>query len=122
MKKSVYLFLIMMCVLTAGCGGEQTSTDTGRTTETGNVDSQTEQQENVMDTEDTASETKYITINLSDAKETHAEGEAVTPLNWNVESEEYNGSDSADEWYDSKNLSLPMIGYNWDNFYDDNYQ
>lgn len=155
MKKSVYLFLIMMCVLTAGCGGKQVNIDTGRTTEAGNADKQTEQQENVRDTqerqsvgvadtqekqseavadtdeqqsenvtetEENASETKYITIDLSDVKETHAEGETVTPLNWNVESEEYNGSDSADEWYDSENLSLPMIGYNWDNFYDDNYQ
>ena len=35
---------------------------------------------------------------------------------------EENGIDFANEWYDRKGLSLPMIGTDWNSFYDDNYQ
>ena len=37
-------------------------------------------------------------------------------------SEEENGIDFANEWYESKQLSLPMVGKEWNNFYDDEYQ
>lgn len=33
-----------------------------------------------------------------------------------------NGIDFANEWYESKQLSLPMVGKEWNNFYDDEYQ
>lgn len=68
------------------------------------------------------SETKYITIDLSDAKETHPAGDTVTPFDLKIVSEEENGIDLANEWYDSKGLSLPMVGTDWNSFYDDNYQ
>lgn len=74
------------------------------------------------DTENTAPETKYITIDLSTARETHPTGDAATPFDLRIVSEEENGIDFANEWYDRKGLSLPMIGTDWNSFYDDNYQ
>ena len=66
--------------------------------------------------------TKYITIDLSTAKETHPTGDAAAPFDLRIVSEEENGIDFATEWYDRKGLSLPMIGTDWNSFYDDNYQ
>lgn len=74
------------------------------------------------DTENTAPETKYITIDLSTVRETHPTGDAAAPFDLRIVSEEENGIDFANEWYDSKGLSLPMIGTDWNSFYDDNYQ
>lgn len=74
------------------------------------------------DTENTAPETKYITIDLSTARETHPTGDAAAPFDLRIVSEEENGIDFANEWYDRKGLSLPMIGTDWNSFYDDNYQ
>ena len=74
------------------------------------------------DTENTAPETKYITIDLSTARETHPTGDAAAPFDLKIVSEEENGIDFANEWYDRKGLSLPMIGTDWNSFYDDNYQ
>ena len=62
------------------------------------------------DTENTAPETKYITIDLSTARETHPTGDAAAPFDLKIVSEEENGIDFANEWYDRKGLSLPMIG------------
>ncbi len=67
-------------------------------------------------------EIKYITIDLSETKETHIEGDAVTPLNMKMISEEENGIDWAYEWYNSNNLSLPMVGSEWNRFYDEVYE
>ena len=66
--------------------------------------------------------TKYITIDLSTARETHPTGDAAAPFDLRIVSEEENGIDFANEWYDRKGLSLPMIGTDWNSFYDDNYQ
>lgn len=67
-------------------------------------------------------EPKYITIDFNGVTETHAEGDSVIPLKWNILSEEDNGIDFADEWYASENLSLPMIGTDWNSFSDENYE
>ena len=67
-------------------------------------------------------EPKYITIDLSGVKETHIEGEAVEPLKLQIISEEYNNIDWANDWYERENLSLPMIGNEWNHFYDDTYE
>lgn len=67
-------------------------------------------------------DTKYITIDLSEVEETHAEGATVLPLQLTIESVEGNGINFADEWYESKNLSLPMIGDTWNYFYDEFYE
>ena len=74
------------------------------------------------DTENTAPETKYITIDLSTARETHPTSDAAAPFDLRIVSEEENGIDFANEWYDRKGLSLPMIGTDWNSFYDDHYQ
>ena len=67
-------------------------------------------------------EPQYITINLSGVKETHIAGEAVEPLKLQIISEEYNNIDWANDWYERGNLSLPMIGNEWNHFYDDTYE
>lgn len=72
--------------------------------------------------EEIAVEPKYITIDLSGVKETHIEGEAVEPLKLQIISEEYNNIDWANDWYERENLSLPMIGNEWNHFYDDTYE
>ena len=74
------------------------------------------------DTKNNTPETKYITIDLSTARETHPTGDAAAPFDLRIVSEEENGIDFANEWYDRKGLSLPMIGTDWNSFYDDNYQ
>lgn len=76
----------------------------------------------VIEADYTAVEAKYVTIDLSTSKETHIEGVAVTPLNLKIISEEDNGIDWANDWYSSKNLTLPMVGDGWDHFYDDVYE
>ena len=72
--------------------------------------------------EEIAVEPQYITIDLSGVKETHIEGEAVEPLKLQIISEEYNNIDWANDWYERENLSLPMIGNEWNHFYDDTYE
>lgn len=72
--------------------------------------------------EEIAFEPKYITIDLSGVKETHIDGEAVEPLKLQIISEEYNNIDWANDWYERENLSLPMIGNEWNHFYDDTYE
>lgn len=74
------------------------------------------------DTENNAPETKYITIDLSAVKETHPTRDTAAPFDLKIVSEEENGINFANEWYDSKGLSLPMVGTDWNSFYDDNYQ
>lgn len=84
-----------------------------------------EDEEDVKDNtskEEIAFEPKYITIDLSGVKETHIEGEAVEPLKLQIISEEYNNIDWANDWYERENLSLPMIGNEWNHFYDDTYE
>ncbi len=72
--------------------------------------------------EEIAVEPKYITIDLSGIKETHIDGDAVEPLKLQIISEEYNNIDWANDWYERENLSLPMIGNEWNHFYDDTYE
>lgn len=71
----------------------------------------------------TAAETKVIeqTIDLSTQKEMLQKGDTVTPLTLTIVSEEENGIEEAEEWYVQENLSLPMIGNQWDHFYDEEY-
>lgn len=85
-------------------------------------DASEEEMPSEADEANIASEPKYITIDLSETKETHVEGDAVTPLNLQILSEEYNDIDWAYEWYERENLSLPMTGDNWDQFYDESYE
>ena len=132
MDKVKCLPFIILCMLLSGCGAEKNTISTEAPTETAIQTSEIELKTETEDssknaTETTAessseSETKYITIDLSTVKETHPTSDAAAPFDLKIVSEEENGIDFANEWYDSENLSLPMIGTDWNSFYDDNYQ
>ena len=132
MDKVKCLPFIILCMLLSGCGAEKNTISTEAPTETAIQTSEIELKTETEDisknaTETTAessseSETKYITINLSTVKETHPTSDAAAPFDLKIVSEEENGIDFANEWYDRKGLSLPMIGTDWNSFYDDNYQ
>ena len=132
MDKVKCMPFIILCMLLSGCGAEKNTISTDTPTETAIQTSEIElkgetESSSKNATETTAestseSETKYITIDLSTARETHPTGDATAPFDLKIVSEEENGIDFANEWYDSKGLSLPMIGTDWNNFYDDNYQ
>ena len=132
MRKLKYLPFIILCMLLSGCGAEKNTISTDTPTETAIQTSEIELKTETKDssknaTETTAessseSETKYITIDLSTVKETHPTSDAAAPFDLKIVSEEENGIDFANEWYDSKGLSLPMTGTDWNSFYDDNYQ
>ena len=132
MDKVKCMPFIILCMLLSGCGAEKNTISTDTPTETAIQTSEIElkgetESSSKNATETTAestseSETKYITIDLSTARETHPTGDATAPYDLKIVSEEENGIDFANEWYDSKGLSLPMIGTDWNNFYDDNYQ
>ena len=132
MDKVKCLPFIILCMLLSGCGAEKNTISTEAPTETAIQTSEIELKTETEDssknaTETTAessseSETKYITIDLSTVKETHPTSDAAAPFDLKIVSEEENGIDFANEWYDSKGLSLPMTGTDWNSFYDDNYQ
>lgn len=132
MDKVKCLPFIILCMLLSGCGAEKNTISTEAPTETAIQTSEIELKTETEDssknaTETTAessseSETKYITIDLSTVKETHPTSDAAAPFDLKIVSEEENGIDFANEWYDSKELSLPMTGTDWNSFYDDNYQ
>ena len=132
MDKVKCLPFIILCMLLSGCGAEKntisTETPTETAIQTSEIELKTETEDSSKNaTETTAessseSETKYITIDLSTARETHPTGDAAAPFDLKIVSEEENGIDFANEWYDSKGLSLPMTGTDWNSFYDDNYQ
>ena len=131
MRKRVWLILLMMAILLTGCGRETVSleseiSDVNETVDAvTEVSDETENMEIAEVEEAEVAETvepKYITIDFNGVTETHAEGDSVIPLKWNILSEEDNGIDFADEWYASENLSLPMIGTDWNSFSDENYE
>ena len=133
MRKRVWLILSMMAILLTGCGRETVSleseseiSDVNETVDAvTEVSDETENMEIAEVEEAEVAETvepKYITIDFNGVTKTHAEGDSVIPLKWNILSEEDNGIDFADEWYASENLSLPMIGTDWNSFSDENYE
>lgn len=130
MKKSLCLLLTMICILLTGCGNGQVASDVEilvNEADRDNIFSEKgETSENLSEEaaepKETVPETKHITIDLLGVEETHIEGETVAPLNLKILSVEKDGVGYANDWYDSKNLSLPMIGNNWDHFYDDVYE
>ena len=133
MRKRVWLILSMMAILLTGCGRETVSlkseseiSDVNETVDAvTEVSDESENMEIAEVEEAEVAETvepKYITIDFTGVTETHAEGDSVIPLKWNILSEEDNGIDFADEWYASENLSLPMIGTDWNSFSDENYE
>ena len=133
MRKRVWMILLMMAILLTGCGRKTVSSESESEISDVNetvdavteVSDETENMEIAEVEEAEVAETvepKYITIDFNGVTETHAEGDSVIPLKWNILSEEDNGIDFADEWYASENLSLPMIGTDWNSFSDENYE
>ena len=130
-RKRLLIALSMTVLLLMGCSKETVPSEPESTENDETVDAVTEvsdETENMEIAEVEEAEVaetvepKYITIDFNGVTETHAEGDSVTPLKWNILSEEYNGIDFADEWYASENLSLPMIGTDWNSFSDENYE
>ena len=129
MKKLLTFMIVWTCLLTlAGCGKKdmdytmQNESSVAESVRETGEESVLIQNEDAGEGENAAPETKYITIDLSGAGEIHPKGDAVSPLTLKIVSEEENGIDFANEWYESKQLSLPMVGKEWNNFYDDEYQ
>ena len=129
MKKLLTFMIVWTCLLTlAGCGKKdmdytmQNESSVAESVRETGEESVLIQNEDAGEGENAAPETKYITIDLSGVGEIHPKGDAVSPLTLKIVSEEENGIDFANEWYESKQLSLPMVGKEWDNFYDDEYQ
>lgn len=121
--------IVWTCLLTlAGCGKKdmdytmQNESSVAESVRETGEESVLIQNEDAGEGENSAPETKYITIDLSGVGEIHPKGDAVSPLTLKIVSEEENGIDFANEWYESKQLSLPMVGKEWNNFYDDEYQ
>ena len=130
-RKRLLIALSMTVLLLMGCSKETVPSEPESTENDETVDAVTEvsdETENMKIAEVEEAEVaetvapKYITIDFTGVTETHAEGDSVTPLKWNILSEEDNGIDFADEWYASENLSLPMIGTDWNSFSDENYE
>ena len=135
MKKQYKLTALALtaCLLT-GCGAGETSalenttaekqptepvaeTSAETFTETASVTTEVPQ-------ETTAQENpvapKEITIDFTGIAEFHPEGTPAQPYSLEILSETYNNITFADEWYNaSEDVSLPMIGENWDCFYDE---
>jgi len=139
MKNLQYIWIAALCLTLISCGRETVNSDinsdansTVEAAEDTDIADEAKQENDLIAESDTenpapeeeeiAVEPKYITIDLSGIKETHIEGEAVEPLKLQVISEEYNNIDWANDWYERENLSLPMIGNEWNHFYDDTYE
>ena len=129
MKKLLTFMIVWTCLLTlAGCGKKdmdytmQNESSVAESVRETGEESVLIQNEDAGEGENAAPETKYITIDLSGVGEIHPKGDAVSPLTLKIVSEEENGIDFANEWYESKQLSFPMVGKEWNNFYDDEYQ
>ena len=129
MKKLLTFMIVSTRLLTlAGCGKKdmdytmQNESSVAESVRETGEESVLIQNEDAGEGENAAPETKYITIDLSGVGEIHPKGDAVSPLTLKIVSEEENGIDFANEWYESKQLSLPMVGKEWNNFYDDEYQ
>lgn len=129
MKKLLTFMIVWTCLLTlAGCGKKdmdytmQNESSVAESVRETGEESVLIQNEDAGEGENAAPETKYITIDLSGVGEIHPKGDAVSPLTLKIVAEEENGIDFANEWYESKQLSLPMVGKEWNNFYDDEYQ
>ena len=129
-KRRLWMLLSMAALLLMGCSNADTepTVEVENPIAEENALSELEPESTEVDAEANEAEStevvepKYMTIDFIGVTETYAEGAEVSPLKWEILSEEDNGIDSADEWYESENLSLPMIGTDWNSFSDENYE
>lgn len=133
MKKQYRLatFALSACLLT-GCGVRETNAPENseaekQTENISNIDTKIDEAETsgaLTESEfrETPIAPKEIAIDFTGVSEFHPEGTAAQPYSLEVLSETYNNITFADEWYSGlEDVSLPMIGVNWDCFYDENY-
>ena len=133
MKKQYRLatFALSACLLT-GCGVRETNAPENseaekQTENISNIDTKIDEAETSgalteSESRETPIAPKEILIDFTGISEFHPEGTAVQPYSLEILSETYNNITFADEWYNaSEDVSLPMIGENWDCFYDENY-
>ena len=129
-KRRLWILLSMAALLLMGCSNADTepTVEVENPIAEENALSELEPESTEVDAEANEAEStevvepKYMTIDFIGVTETYAEGAEVSPLKWEILSEEDNGIDFADEWYASENLSLPMIGTDWNSFSDENYE
>ena len=133
MKKQYRLatFALSACLLMA-CGARETNAPENneaekQTDNISNIDTKIDETETSgalteSESRETPIAPKEIAIDFTGVSEFHPEGTAVQPYSLEILSETYNNITFADEWYNaSEDVSLPMIGENWDCFYDENY-
>ena len=125
------ILALTACLLT-GCGAGETSVSENMTAErqstepvaettTETASATTEIPQETPSQEATAVP-KEITIDFTGITEFHPEGSPVQPYSLKILSETNNNITMADEWYNaSEDIDLPMIGENWDCFYDENH-
>ena len=126
MKKLLTFMIVWTCLLTlAGCGKKdmdytmQNESSVAESVRETGEESVLIQNEDAGEGENAAPETKYITIDLSRLGDSPKE---IAVTGGKLCRKE-NGIDFCrTEWYESKQLSLPMVGKEWNNFYDDEYQ
>ena len=133
MKKQYRLatFALSACLLMA-CGARETNAPENneaekQTENISNIDTKIDEAETSgalteSESRETPIAPKEILIDFTGISEFHPEGTAAQPYSLEILSETYNNITFADEWYNaSEDISLPMIGENWDCFYDENY-
>ena len=133
MKKQYRLatFALSACLLMA-CGARETNAPENneaekQTDNISNIDTKIDETETSgalteSESRETPIAPKEILIDFTGISEFHPEGTAAQPYSLEILSETYNNITFADEWYNaSEDVSLPMIGENWDCFYDENY-
>ncbi|MBP3543393.1 MAG: hypothetical protein J6J86_04120 [Lachnospiraceae bacterium] len=135
MKLSVLILICMFGVVACTSPEQENTIESSNVSQESVTETKSEISEEVTDNNDEYIETteasytdlqdedfKKFTIDLSTSRETHIEGAAVAPLNLKIVSEEGNGVDWANDWYAQMNLSLPMIGEEWNHFEDEMYE
>lgn len=135
------ILAVIACLLT-GCGTGETAVTENTAPEShsaasaetagGDAENATEAAETVVSeasgnptealTQEAPVAPKEITIDFTGISEFHPEGTTAQPYSLKILSEMNNNVTMADEWYNaSEDIDLPMIGENWDCFYDENY-
>ena len=139
-KYKLSILALTACLLT-GCGAGETSALENTTAEKQPTEDVASESQSVASTEAVTIDTpetfsvsdesssqeapaapKEISIDFTGIAEFHPEGTPAQPYSLKILSETNNDVTMAYEWYDAaEDISLPMIGENWDCFYDENY-